>query len=170
MKNYVGIIIGILFTIALFLGLAWLGRPAPGKVNTGANLAGTSALNALVAEEQSFDFGTISMAAGNVSHAFRFKNTGNEPVAVTKLYTSCMCTTASLLLGDDKIGPFGMPGHGYIPSINKIIAGGEEGEIEVVFDPRAHGPAGVGPVERMVYLEQKGRAPLEVGIKAVVAP
>lgn len=113
--------------------------------------------------EPAFDFGTISMAAGNVSHSFRIKNSGADAVAINKIYTSCMCTSASLIVGDLKLGPFGMAGHGFIPKINRALAPGEEASLEIVFDPAAHGPAGVGTIQRVIYLETSaGRQTLEI--------
>jgi hypothetical protein len=125
---------------------------------------------ALKAIETSFDFGQISMAAGKVSHSFKVKNSSSQPVKIGKLYTSCMCTEASFVKGNLRKGPFGMPGHGFIPKLNETIAPGEEITLEVIFDPAAHGPAGLGRVERRIYLEQEGGQPLELSIKALVAP
>lgn len=113
--------------------------------------------------EPAFDFGTISMAAGKVNHSFRVKNSGADAAVINKIYTSCMCTSASLIVGDLKLGPFGMAGHAFIPKINRALAPGEEASLEVVFDPAAHGPAGVGTIQRVVYLETSaGRQTLEI--------
>jgi len=81
-----------------------------------------------------------------------------------------MCTSAFLIRGDKKIGPFGMPGHGFAPSLNQNLAPNEEAALEVIFDPAAHGPAGVGQVERSVYVENNLDQPIEVGFKAFVTP
>ncbi|MDP1719096.1 MAG: DUF1573 domain-containing protein, partial [bacterium] len=125
---------------------------------------------ALNAEETSFDFGSISMAAGKVTHMFKIKNATAEPVIVGKIYTSCMCTAASLINDGRRLGPFGMPAHGAIPSIDEQIKPGGEAVVEVVFDPAAHGPAGVGTIQRVVTLENNAGAPLELKFAAVVTP
>jgi hypothetical protein len=117
--------------------------------------------------ENSYDFGQISMRAGTVKKIFTIQN--ENPLMVKKIYTSCMCTTATLNTADESFGPFGMPGHGFIPSINAIIQPQQEANIEVVFDPAAHGPAGVGRIERIVVLETDGE-PLEFSISATVTP
>ena len=163
-NNY--IIIGIISILAL-TGLIWFARPSP----SGNNLANVSSGSPddLAAEESDFDFGQVSMAAGKVSHVFKIKNTGGEVLTVSKLYTSCMCTVASLISGGKKFGPFGMAGHGFIPKINASVASGSEADVEVVFDPAAHGPAGVGPIERVIYLETSA-GEKQFGIKAVVIP
>ena len=81
-----------------------------------------------------------------------------------------MCTVASLVKGDKKYGPFGMAGHGFIPSVNQDIKTSEEAAIEVVFDPAAHGPAGVGKIERSVFIETENGQTSEIGFSAIVIP
>lgn len=149
--------------VALFL----LGRPNGGLTETPMVSAGTSALAAV---ENSFDFGSISMADGKVQRSFAVQNTGSESAAITRMYTSCMCTSASIVKGDERLGPFGMQGHGFIPRMNMMLAPGETAEVIVTFDPAAHGPAGVGTIARTVYVEQDGADPLELNIKATVTP
>ena len=81
-----------------------------------------------------------------------------------------MCTTAFLLKDGEEIGPFGMAGHsGVRGNANLTVNPGEEAVVRVVFDPAAHGPAGVGPIERQVMLEV-GDKPLFLSFKAVVKP
>lgn len=125
---------------------------------------------ALASAENAFDFGTISMAAGKVRHQFAITNPTAEPVVIAKIYTSCMCTEAKLIVGDKERGPFGMPGHGIVPKINQEILPNEQTQVVVEFDPAAHGPAGVGTIQRSVYLEQSGGVALELTIKARVTP
>lgn len=148
----------------------WSGRGATQKASamrTEAVSAGAGVLSTL---EKSYDFGTISMSKGKVSHAFEIKNTGSSPVTIKKVFTSCMCTTATLKTGAGVKGPFGMKGHADVSEINIIIMPGEEGEIEIVFDPAAHGPAGTGEIRRVVYVETEGSSkPLEFSFEAVVA-
>lgn len=148
----------------------WSGRgvaqKASSAVRTEAVLAGVGTLSV---PEKSYDFGTISMAKGKVSHAFKIKNTGSSPVTIKKVFTSCMCTTATLKTALGTKGPFGMKGHAAVPEINTVIASGEEAEVEVVFDPAAHGPAGTGEIRRAVYVETEGsNKPLELSFEAVV--
>lgn len=160
-------IIGIVVAIFILGGIIWIARPT--LQNTTASLPVDSS-GSLIAQEANFDFGTISMAAGKVMHLFKIKNTGSEPVVIGKIYTSCMCTIATLQMNNESFGPYGMPGHGFIPKINEQLGAGEEATIDVVFDPAAHGPAGVGRIERVVYLENNGGQPLELKISAMVTP
>jgi len=124
----------------------------------------------LTTSEQMFNFGNVSMAAGRVSHTYTVRNTGATPVTVTKLFTSCMCTDATLVTSKGRTGPFGMPGHAFIPVIAETIPSGETARVEVVFDPAAHGPAGVGRIDRVITLETDAHQPLELGFTAMVKP
>ena len=81
-----------------------------------------------------------------------------------------MCTSAILRTASKNLGPFGMPGHGLVPSLGMIINPDEEFQVETIFNPAAHGPAGVGPIERSVIIESDGFAPTELSIKALVTP
>ncbi len=173
-KTIIGIILGVL----VLGGLIWFARPKPSgeggivrpdeQNNKAASATRKGSLT--VEEANNYDFGTISMAKGTVSHTFKIKNTSEEAVTVNKMYTSCMCTTASLSVGGKEFGPIGMPGHGAIPRIDQVINPGEEANIEVVFDPAAHGPAGVGRIQRTVTIENNAGQPVELLFAAVVTP
>lgn len=128
------------------------------------------AAGAFAATNVSYDFGKISMAAGKVSHKYWISNSSAAPVTINKIFTSCMCTEASLITPSGKRGPFGMPGHGSLPTIYERMAPGQTAQVEVVFDPAAHGPAGVGPVDRIVTIEHSAGEPLELRMVAVVTP
>ncbi|MBI2673775.1 MAG: DUF1573 domain-containing protein [Candidatus Zambryskibacteria bacterium] len=161
------IIIGIITTILVLGGLIWIARPD----SQSNNIASIKSNGTLAVEEaNNYDFGAISMSKGIVTHQFKIKNTSDEAVVVNKIYTSCMCTTAKFIVGDKQIGPVGMPGHGAIPSINQTISPNEEAIVEVVFDPAAHGPAGVGRIQRTVTLENNAGQPIELQFTAVVTP
>ena len=115
----------------------------------------------LTAEETAFDFGMVQMYGGKVKHNFTLKNDGQGPVKISKIYTSCMCTEATLVINKSskrpaslKAGPFGMPGHGgLITFANQEIKAGESAMMEVEVDPAAHGPQGTGPAKKAVYIE-----------------
>ncbi|MBI4123252.1 MAG: DUF1573 domain-containing protein [Parcubacteria group bacterium] len=125
----------------------------------------------LTAAETNYDFGEVSMARGLVEHKFVLKNNSAEVVKIGRVETSCMCTTAYLLTKDGKeFGPFGMAGHsGMMNNANLKVNPSEELIVRAVFDPAAHGPAGVGPIERQVALTVGG-APLFLDFKALVKP
>lgn len=170
MKNYKEIIVLGLFTFSLVIALIGLSAASSRKAQVKQNQAVAADVSqALAMPQKMHDFGQISMAAGKVKTMFQFKNTSAESVVISKMYTSCMCTNAILQMGGKKYGPYGMPGHGFIPKISSTVQSGEEFSVEVIFDPAAHGPAGVGPIQRTVYVETSaGIAQLE--ISALVRP
>lgn len=152
------LIIGLLVIVAVY-------SPTQGKAPT------TKSDSVLVSSEKMYDFGTISMAKGLVIKQFKIKNETSDSITVKKIFTSCMCTTAVLLQGERRIGPFGMEGHGGpIPTISENIYAGSETAIEVTFDPAAHGPAGVGTIDRNVLIQTTDGKQLVLGIKAQVVP
>lgn len=125
----------------------------------------------LVLSEPFYDFGTISMKDGNVSKVLQVTNTGTEDVKLSSLSTSCMCTNAYFITKDGiKRGPFGMVGHGGATRISDVIKAGDSADIEVVYDPNAHGPAGVGLIERAVALEDENGDRVEFLFKVNVTP
>ena len=141
----------------------------------GQNSAGVSIRQeqgTLSADRAVHDFGTISMKNGNVSKTFTVANPTNEDIKISNLSSSCMCTNAYILNSDgSRKGPFGMPGHGGAATrANEIVKAGESIGIEVVYDPNAHGPAGVGMIDRFVYLEDENGNKLQFEIKANVTP
>ncbi|MCR4332676.1 MAG: DUF1573 domain-containing protein [Sulfuricaulis sp.] len=133
--------------------------------------AGAGSAGALSATELNFNFGSVSMARGKVTHRYWIRNAGTEPIVLGKMYTSCMCTTAALVKSSGrKFAPVGMPGHTPVPSLNETMQPNEEAMVEVVFDPAAHGPAGIGPIDRVVTIEHSAGEPLEIAFTANVTP
>ena len=168
MKKYkeTAVIAGI--TLLVFAGIIWMAASSEKKPKEQANIS-DAVSKTLVARDSSYDFGAISMAKGKVSNTFVLKNDGSNPVTINSIYTSCMCTSAILISGGNKKGPFGMAGHGFLPRVKEIVPAGGQVEVEVIFDPAAHGPAGVGPIVRVVSLETSDGA-IELEFKALVKP
>ena len=160
----------LLIIIAVVLGVGiWFAQPGTTEPKT-ATLGTDRESSLLVAEELAYDFGTIRMANGKVSHEFKFRNAGTAPVTLTQLFTSCMCTEATLVMIGREYGPFGMPGHGFGPRLDAVLEPGASAIVRVTFDPNAHGPAGIGPITRVASLENDSSAPLEVIITGQVTP
>ena len=169
LKKYKLQIITAGVVIIVLVGFIWTARPTPGN-GPGVAVANGASISGLTVSERSFEFGTISMAAGKVSRRVTVKNTSAVPMTIGKLYTSCMCTEVSLIRGETRMGPFGMPMHGPIPRIDQTLASGEEATVEIVFDPAAHGPAGVGYIKRVVTLEDPSGSKSEFNFSAMVTP
>jgi hypothetical protein len=81
-----------------------------------------------------------------------------------------MCTEAVLVQGGERSGPFGMPGHGSTPAIDRVVQPGSEVTVEAIFDPNAHGPAGIGRANRVISVEVGTRTLVELKFTAYVTP
>jgi len=161
---------GAAVLVAVLGGLVVAAKPGP-KPERAPQVQAPAPVNRILsAKESSYDFGTVSMAAGKVTHRYWIRNTGDSPITIRRLYTSCMCTTAALVKSNRKYDPYGMPGHGFMPTINAPMAPNEAAMVEVVFDPAAHGPAGIGRIDRFVTLQTDREPPLELAFTAHVTP
>jgi hypothetical protein len=183
MKDKNRIITFIVIIVLLFIGLFFFARPGKNGnsptsaegIPQGAQELGDSHSavtgGALTAPEKLYDFGTISMKNGDVTKDFTITNSTNNDIFVPTLTTSCMCTKAYIVESNGTTkGPFGMPAMGYVPPSNETIKAGESRIIRVVYDPNAHGPAGVGQIDRTITLTEKSGASLQLEIKALVTP
>ena len=170
MKEQIKQISILLGLVAIVIGgLVWFG-------NISKNGAPTAAINsesggALTFDKSQYDFGTVSMAQGKVSKEFALENKSAGDVNIGQVFTSCMCTEAELKVGNETAGPFGMQGHGITRSADLVVKPGETLTVKAIFDPTAHGPAGVGPIARqiMVYTGAD-KDPIVLNFKAVVTP
>jgi len=149
------------------LGLMWWGSTYQATPPDKNQLA---TKGQFIASETFYDFGTISMASGKVHKIFKITNPTDKDITIESVTTSCMCTSAFIVNGESRLGPFGMPGHGFVPKANEVIKARETRDIDVVYDPAAHGPSGVGAVNRFVYLTDATGATLQFEIKANVTP
>jgi len=77
-----------------------------------------------------FDFGTVPNT-GPVSHTFQVSNTGQGPLEITGVATSCGCTSAAVANGH--------------------LAPGASTDLTVTYDPLVHGGA-TGEFMRIVYV------------------
>lgn len=166
MKKNTTIVAVSLIAIAI-AGVMLLGRSIDGARPSQAEVATRSALSAL---ELSYDFGVLSMRDGNIVHNFKVTNATDKDLTIERLSTSCMCTTAYIVDNTSRTGPFGMAGMGYGTKTNKVFKAGESKDIEVLFDPNAHGPAGIGPMQRVIQLTDSTGGVLQLQITGLVKP
>ncbi len=159
-------IIIIILSIFGFIGFAWWGNSHQKPLQENP-----SSKSALVASQEVYDFGTISMKNGDVNKDFTITNPTDKDILISTITTSCSCTTA-FIIGPNgkKKGPFGMAGMDYMESANETIKAGQSDIIQVVYNPNAHGPAGVGLINRTIFLTEDSGAQLQLEIKALVTP
>lgn len=130
----------------------------------GSSSAPSYSAGILSVSGDTFDFGQLPLDGGLATHDFLIENNSAEPVVVNKVYTSCMCTTALLVGNSREVGPFGMPGHGLSPVTDFSVAPGATVAVRTVFDPAAHGPAGIGLADRAIYLETNSASAPKVAL------
>lgn len=160
------IIVIITLVVVGIIGLMIWGRSAQNTVEVD-----TGAISNLTYSEKLYDFGTISMKNGLVTKDFTVTNNTDKDIVIPSLTTSCMCTKAFFVKPDGITkGPFGMPSMGYVPPLNETIKVGESRIVRAVYDPNAHGPAGVGPIDRFLFLTDATGGKLQLEIKAMVTP
>ncbi len=104
--------------------------------------------------EKSYDFGDIKISGGNVSRYFRLVNDSDAELVINDLYTSCMCTKARIFAGSDSSAIAGMKGHGGNSAFRPFrIAPKQSFYVLATYDPMAHGPDALGPINRFIRVE-----------------
>lgn len=153
MTKDIKILVGVLvFSFLLIVGFAvWQG----GKESPTKEVGATTSANIkdLEVSPASYDVGTIKMKDGNVVKTYEVKNTSAETMKLQRIATSCMCTKTKIKIGDKETREFGMEGIGdKNPPVNLELPSGQTATVTAIFDPAAHGPKGVGPFDRTVFL------------------
>lgn len=87
----------------------------------------------IAADETSHDFGQIKEADGKVSATFVVKNTGDAPLAITRVIASCGCTTPEWT--------------------KEPIAPGASGNIKITYDPKGR----PGPFSKTISVYSNGK-------------
>jgi len=86
------------------------------------------------------DLGSVSQKDGKISTIFDLTNSGENNLIIEYMDTSCMCTSARIIYRDEEGPIFGMSMHGNNPqNYEVIIPPGESAQLEVIYDPLAHG-------------------------------
>lgn len=126
------LIFPLLFALTLGIGI----ESAVAQEDSGAKIE---------APVDTHDFGIIKESEGDVSHTFIVTNSGNAPLVITRVVSSCGCTT---------------------PEFTKEpIAPGKSGEIKVIYNPVGR----VYPFVKTVSVYSNGkRGPLVLTIKGEV--
>lgn len=118
-----------------------------------------------------YNAGTVSMTDNRfLKHTYEIKNNGDGNLKIDRIWTSCMCTTAVLKVGDKTSSEFGM--HSNPMFWSQKIEPEEIGYLEVTFDTGFHGPQGTGSALREVYISSNDpqNEKAKVRLLAEVAP
>lgn len=146
-KGIIGIIVA---TFVILIAGVLITSKNP-KVNEEPQVLGE--VEGIEVSPESYDLGNIPYGGGKVVKDFKLKNTTKAALKVKKIATSCMCTVAKIKVGNDESKYFGMEMTGdKNPPVSYEIAPGEEATVTFEFDPAAHGPSGIGPIDRIVYI------------------
>lgn len=146
MKNNKFLISIIIATAVLVGGGIALAKQ---MTNNSPELTINEQAEAAVIGDVAHDWGEIVMDGGNQEQIFTIRNEGSAPLQLYNINTSCMCTTAQLIMGDQQSPAFGM--HNKSQYIFEVPPQ-EEAQLKVIFDPAYHGPSGVGPINRQVQI------------------
>ncbi|MDE2037791.1 MAG: DUF1573 domain-containing protein [Patescibacteria group bacterium] len=163
----------IILAVCLVLAglLTWSYIKSGASAESVQGVSQTGAKSALTATTTFYDLGNMPINGGEVTKEFTVANPTDKDIFVSTLITSCMCTNAYIIEPDGSTkGPFGMLGMGYVPPADETIKAGESRIIRVVFNPAAHGPAGLGMIDRFITLTDSAGGTLVLEIKGVVTP
>lgn len=114
---------------------------------------------------QEYDAGTVSMTEEKVQYTYEIKNKGDGDLKISRIWTSCMCTTARLKVGDKESPEFDM--HSNPAFWSQKIAPGQTGYLEVSFDQAFHGPQGVGKNIRAIYVSSNDLQNKQVEVRLI---
>lgn len=141
--------IGII-TVVVLVGAVIFGS----KMGEGPAVSANSEVSMEVGDK-TYDWGTIDYDGGMATKTFEIKNTSGKKLQLYNVKTSCMCTTAQLISGDNKSKKFGM--HETSKSVFEVEPGATA-ELLVEFDPAFHGPSGTGPITRTITIETNDKS------------
>jgi len=120
-------------------------------------------------DEDSLDLGTMAVSEER-SADFALRNAGGEPLEISQVRTSCMCTFAQVIIGGEESPAFNMEMHN-APSVQRwkgIIDPGATATVRLTYKPSLMPVE--GPVARNVKFNTSdpARPIVELGIQANV--
>ena len=145
----------IIGTIVLVGGLAfWMTKVSSGDGSGRDKLVPNTPIEKLEANPPGvMDLGDVPYRGGVISKSFEVKNTSDSEISLKKITTSCMCTKAKFVVDGRESKFYGMEMNGDLnPLIDYKLAPGKTARVIFDFDPAAHGPQGIGPVDRTITL------------------
>lgn len=106
----------------------------------------------LKAAPSAIDFGTVDPRSGVRQAKLTLQNTGNRPLAILNVATSCGCTESS--------------------AEKNILAPGETTPLDVRFDPAMHTGEAAGDIYHLIYVQTDDPAyeEIEIEMRAFIQP
>lgn len=144
MKNNIVVISIIAITVLLFGGIVFAMSDS-----SQAQVVTTSNAKASV-QNEFHDFGEVGINDGKITAEYEVFNEGSEVLQFYNLTTSCSCTNARFVSGDNESPEFGM--HSKSKYVYEVQPG-DSVTIKAVFDPLFHGPSGVGSISRDITVD-----------------
>lgn len=142
----------VIITAAVF----WISKISGGTSGTNPNVdrfVNNVQAQGITINRESIDIGKVAYGGGIVSNSYEIKNTTDKMVKLRKIVTSCMCTKARVKFGDKNTKFYAMEMNGdKNPIIDYDFPAGATAQVEFNFDPAAHGPAGIGLIDRVITL------------------
>jgi hypothetical protein len=102
-------------------------------------------------DKQRYNFGDVSQRNGVVYVDFIIKNNGSKDLIINNMDSSCMCTTAKLIVDGRESPEFGMSMHGNPRGWYDTIPPGKTAILRVFYDPNKHKDL-KGPVTRFITI------------------
>lgn len=110
-----------------------------------------------------YDFGQIEASQGDVSTTFSVENDGKSDLIITGMETSCGCTTARLVIDNQRSPVFSM--HNNPQNWQVSLKPNQQATLEVFFDPNFHKGA-EGSITRTIKIFSND--PIESGLKVEI--
>lgn len=110
---------------------------------------------------ESRDLGNVSIGKGTVSTSMEIINTGKGRLELKGLKSSCMCTTAVVVIDGTESPVFSMHNN---PYWTKALEPGEKAQLKIYYDPTAHRDLR-GPVTRTITIYSSDPANPEKKVK-----
>ncbi len=141
---------GVILAVVLALGAYLLYATRSGTEHAGPAPAASDGKISIMPAVR--NLGDVSIRKGTISTLFTVENMGSADLVIQDMETSCMCTEAALVLGNQEGPRFGMRGHGARPlGWSATLKPGQQAALKVYYDPTAHGEI-LGPITRLVRI------------------
>ncbi len=139
---------GIVIVVLLFIGLYFMSsKPSPDSAGSPLMRIST----------EKYSFGDVSVSGGIVSTEIDIENLGDGNLMISRLESSCMCTTATIIK-DGVEGPvFGMHENPAALGWSQTVGPNETAQLKIYYDPTVHRELR-GPVTRIISIHSNDPA------------